>query len=98
MYIIIWQYTVNPSQRESFLKHYHAEGIWAHFFQASADYFGTELLEYEENEFITLDKWMDKDCYEQFLMENIRQYQELDKRCKGFTQSESLIEKAFLLE
>jgi len=98
MYIIIWQYTVHPSQCESFLEHYHAKGTWAKFFQASAYYFGTELLELEKNDFITVDKWMSKESYEEFLKDNAQQYQELDKRCEGLTQSESLIEKTFLLE
>lgn len=98
MYIIIWQYTIHPNQRESFLEHYHADGAWAKFFQASAHYFGTELLELEENEFVTVDKWMSKDSYDQFLKDNAKQYQELDNQCEGFTQSEILIEKTFLLE
>lgn len=99
MYIIIWQYSVHPEHRESFIEYYQSEGKWAKFFHQAPDYFGTEFLHLDnENEFVTIDKWTNQGAYAQFLIENHQAYHELDEWCEGFTENESLIGEYFMFE
>jgi hypothetical protein len=99
MFIIIWQYTINPQHLKSFTEYYHSSGNWVKFFQQSPYYFETEFFSGEnENQFLTIDKWMDEKTYEQFLTENKKEYQKIDKLCEGFTVEESLIGKYLKIE
>src|SRR5688572_29313413 len=100
MYTIIWQYTISPTKRDSFIEFYNSNGTWVQFFQQSADYIGTDFLESEknENQFVTIDMWLSQHAYEQFLEEHKVKYQEIDKLCEGFTVEETLIGKYFSLE
>lgn len=99
MYTIIWQYTINPTHRESFIEFYNSQGTWVKFFQQSADYVGTDFLQSEnENQFMTIDMWLSQHAYEQFLEEHKEKYQEIDKLCEGFTVEEILIGKYFTFE
>jgi hypothetical protein len=100
MYTIIWQYTINPVHLETFVEFYNSNGTWAQFFQQSPDYVGTDFLKSEknENQFITIDMWLSQQAYEQFLEDHKEKYQEIDKRCEGFTVEEALIGKYFTFE
>jgi hypothetical protein len=100
MYIVIWQYSVNPQHLQSFIDYYHAAGEWVKFFQPSPQYFGTEFYALAESDytFITIDKWMTQASYEQFLAEHKEAYQQLDKQCEGFTVEETLIGKYLTIE
>lgn len=100
MFIILWQYTVNPQRRNEFIEYYHATGKWTTFFSQATEYIGTDFFQTEEdqNQFVTIDKWMSKESYEQFLNDHQQAYQDLDKHCEGLTIQENLVGKFFMLE
>lgn len=99
MYIIIWQYTIDPAHRKSFVEFYNSKGTWAKFFEQSADYIGTDFLQAEnENQFITIDMWLSQRAYEKFLEEYKNKYTEIDKLCEGFTVEETLVGKYHTFE
>jgi quinol monooxygenase YgiN len=100
MYVIIWKYSVHPEHRESFIEYYHADGKWASFFQDAAEYIGSDFFQIEEdkNQFMTIDKWISKESYEQFLENYQQPYLELDKHCDKFTLQEELLGKYFIFE
>jgi hypothetical protein len=93
MFIIIWQYTINPNFRDVFIEHYKADGVWANFFQQSPHYFGTDFFETDDNQFVTVDKWQAEVYYERFLENYRKEYKEIDDRCEQFTVAEELAGK-----
>jgi hypothetical protein len=97
MFIIIWQYTVNPICRELFIEHYKADGVWAAFFQQSRQYFGTDFFEVSNNLFITIDKWSSEAEYESFLKTHQQAYNQIDTLCEGFTAHEELVSKNYVM-
>ena len=97
MFIIIWQYTINPNFRDVFIEHYKADGVWANFFQQSPHYFGTDFFETDTNQFITVDKWSTEKEYELFLNTYREQYKDIDTMCEGFTVHEELVIKNYMI-
>jgi quinol monooxygenase YgiN len=93
MYVVIWRYRIDPSQRARFERTYGAKGEWAKFFSGSTDYLGTELLIDDERpgEYVTIDRWTKEEAYSAFLADNEAAYDRLDRKCEALTLSESRI-------
>lgn len=93
MYIIIWEYHVKAQQLTGFEEIYSPNGAWAKLFQKSTGYLGTELVCDETNpqRYLTVDRWASKAEYEAFLSAWEQAYAEMDARCEGLTEGESLL-------
>ena len=97
MYIIIWQFSVEPQYRQNFLEYYGPQGKWVKLFKKSTNYISTDLLirNADQHAFLTIDKWKDEQAYVDFLKENELVYKKLDLACEKFTLNEKLVGKYF---
>lgn len=95
MYIIFWEYEVNKDRQSEFEKLYAANGKWVDLFKRAEGYLGTELLKDATNtqRYITIDRWISREAYEDFLTQWKEEYNMLDERCEGLTSRETLIGK-----
>jgi heme-degrading monooxygenase HmoA len=93
MYIIIWEYHVKAEKLTEFKGIYSPDGTWAKLFQKSTGYLGTELLRDEANPlcYLTIDRWESREEYEAFLSAWEQAYAEMDAKCEGLTERESLL-------
>ena len=80
MYVIIWQFDVEPAQVAEFERVYGPSGSWAAFFGRSADYRGTRLFRdvAVPYRYLTFDHWTSKEAFQKFERENAAEYQSLD--------------------
>jgi heme-degrading monooxygenase HmoA len=80
MYVIIWQFDVEPVQAAEFEQVYGSAGSWAAFFGRSADYRGTRLFRdvAVPHRYLTFDHWTSKEAFQKFDRENAAEYQSLD--------------------
>jgi hypothetical protein len=98
MFLIIWSYTVHANHLNTFIEYYHRAGVWVNFFQPSPHYLGTDFFQTEnENQFITIDTWTSEQAYRNYIADNKKQYDELDKQCEGFTVEEALVDTFYLM-
>lgn len=95
MYLILWEYYVKAEKLPEFEEIYSPTGTWAELFQKGAGYLGTELLHDETNprRYVTIDRWESRSAYETFLSVQEQAYKEMDARCEGLTEHESLLGK-----
>ena len=95
MYIIIWEYQVEPEHQAEFEGTYAANGAWAQLFKKETGYLDTELLRdpIDTLRYITIDRWESSHEYEAFLLHKHAQYAALDAQCAELTQQESLLGK-----
>jgi quinol monooxygenase YgiN len=95
MITIVWQYTINPEHRDSFLSYYNAAGEWVKIFRQAKGYIDTELLEstLSNESFMTIDRWTSEAAYDEFLKEHAVQYGELDRLCAECTIQEKFVGK-----
>jgi heme-degrading monooxygenase HmoA len=91
MFIVIWEYAVKPDKTAEFEKEYGSAGSWAAFFQEGEGLLSTELCKdpSQRNRYITIDRWISKDAYEDFKLEFSEQYEALDKRLSALTDKET---------
>jgi hypothetical protein len=80
MYVIIWQFDVEPAQAAEFERVYGPTGSWAAFFGKSADYRGTRLFcdVAVPHRYLTFDHWTSKEAFQEFERANGAEYQSLD--------------------
>lgn len=80
MYVIIWQFDVEPAQAAEFERVYGPAGTWAAFFGRSADYRGTRLyLDVAiPHRYLTFDHWTSKEAFQKFECDHAAEYQSLD--------------------
>jgi len=92
-YVYMWQYEVKKEFIEKFKNNYGPIGKWNEFFNKSDCFLKTELLVDEQNEgkFITIDYWLSKETYLEFITKNKTDYDIIDKQCAEYTQTETKI-------
>jgi len=95
MYVIVWEYQVKAGYLEDFEKIYGAGGAWADLFQRENGYLGTELLHDPQNPqgYITIDRWVSSEAYDNFLVRCQEEYEILDAKCNELTERETLLGK-----
>lgn len=95
MYLILWEYYVKAEKLPDFEEIYSPTGTWVELFQKGEGYLGTELLHDETSprRYLTIDRWESKAAYETFLSVQEQAYKEMDARCEGLTEHESLLGK-----
>jgi heme-degrading monooxygenase HmoA len=93
MIAIIWEYVIEPMQHEVFEEYYHAQGIWAQYFQQHPDFLKTQLIQDYENplRYVTIDYWKHETSFEQFRNQYRTEYDAIDALCTSFTKSETRI-------
>ena len=92
-HIIIWQYDIVPSARDSFERAYRPDGDWAALFRGSDDYLGTQLLRdlARPDRYMTLDYWRTAGAFAAFKHAHAAAYDDLDRRCAQLTVAEALL-------
>jgi heme-degrading monooxygenase HmoA len=78
-----------------FERAYGPSGAWARLFGREEGYLGTELLlrrsEEGSREYLTLDRWVSRGAYEDFLARRGGEYRRLDRRMERLTEEETLL-------
>jgi hypothetical protein len=95
LHIIIWEYRVIPERKTEFENIYSPDGAWAELFRKGTGFLGSDFLHDPANpqRYLTIDRWMSKIEYESFLARWKTEYEALDARCEGLTESEFLLGK-----
>ena len=95
MYLIVWEYHVKVHCTVDFEKIYGENGDWVELFQKESGYAGTELLlnEQDPQRYLTIDRWVSQESYEQFHLQRQDEYKTLDARCHELTDNEFLLGK-----
>jgi heme-degrading monooxygenase HmoA len=92
-YLVLWHYHVKPDRIAEFESIYNSNGEWGALFKQAEGYLGTELLHdtTDPRHYLTLDRWASAEAYKTFRKQWRTEYELLDKRCNGLTESEALI-------
>lgn len=87
---IIWEYRVERERIADFLQGYSDSGTWAILFQKDQAYQGTKLVRDIEDEtrYLTIDSWGNIEAFTQFSKRFAKEYETLDRKCEGLTDSE----------
>ncbi|MFL6427607.1 MAG: antibiotic biosynthesis monooxygenase family protein [Acidobacteriaceae bacterium] len=86
MYVIVWEFLVEPENVEAFVAAYKSAGAWAKLFAQAEGYLGTELLSSSESDeevkFITIDRWTTAEDFTRFQKRFGAEYRTLDTQLK----------------
>lgn len=87
MFVIVWQFEVQPKHAAEFEKQYGSAGAWAQFFSQSDEYLGTRLLRDAEQpyQYITLDFWKSEAAFQEFENRFHEEYKSLDSTFERLT-------------
>lgn len=92
MYVIVWEFLVQPAKVGEFVAAYKFDGAWAKLFAKADGYIGTELLRSTENgqgtTFVTIDRWKTAEDFTRFQQRFGAEYRLLDTQLEGLTLSE----------
>ena len=93
MYILVWEYRVKMEAAPEFVRVYGPEGDWAQLFSRAGGYLGTELCvdETVPLRYLTIDRWVSREHFDNFKRQWKREYETLDSRCEALTGEEKLI-------
>lgn len=91
MYIIIWEYRVKRGKQAEFEAIYSPNGEWARLFKKDAGYLGTTFIRdtNDTRRYLTIDRWVSKEAYENFMNQRESEYKALDANCEDLTEQES---------
>ena len=89
-FVYIWQYTIKPDFAAEFLAAYESDGEWAALFSKDGNYIKTDLLHDAEkvDVYVTIDYWKSKEARDLFREKYSEEFEDLDKRCEAYTNSE----------
>lgn len=90
MFVIVWQFEVQPEHAAEFERQYDSNGVCARLFAQSEKYLGTRLLRDAEQPFqyITFDFWKSETAFQEFKNKFHTEYQALDSTFECLTISE----------
>lgn len=93
MYVIIWEFRVEPGREGEFADAYASEGIWFKLFARADGYRGTELLHDASDvcRFVTIDRWTSERAFDAFRTTFAGEYDAVDRECESLTAQERLI-------
>lgn len=93
MYMYMWQYHVSSDAVVEFQRAYGPDGEWVALFKRAKGYISTELNRHftDPNRFITLDYWQSKNACDDFRKRFSKEFNELDRRCRKLSNSETYI-------
>lgn len=86
----IWAFSVAPSTVTQFEFEYGPRGAWVALFRTAPGYLETLLLHDNADplRYVTVDRWKSEDAHNAFRSANLKQCEEIDRRCQGYTTSE----------
>jgi heme-degrading monooxygenase HmoA len=89
-FIYIWEFQVAASAQAQFEFEYGPRGGWAALFRKAPGYIETLLLHdnLDPLRYVTMDRWESEEAYGTFRATNGAQYDEIDRRCQGYTTRE----------
>lgn len=84
MYLVLWQYAVDPSRTVQFEQTYGPQGEWAALFRRAEGYLGTSLLHEVGGDrvYLTIDRWTNAAAYHAFLTAWDSDYRALDEQSR----------------
>jgi quinol monooxygenase YgiN len=90
VYVAMWEFKAKPGERAEFENFYGPDGEWVQFFHRSKCFLRMEFFRDrdDENHYVTLDYFTSRAGYDDFRREFRQEYEALDRRCDGVTQSE----------
>jgi hypothetical protein len=93
MFVVLWEFEVKSGLENRFEKVYGPAGEWASLFRCDTNYGETRLLRDTSRSLVytTLDFWVSREAYENFLQAHQAEYKALDAACKGLTLNERRI-------
>lgn len=90
MIVSIWRYRVAQGREAEFERIYGRDGEWAKLFARTEGYLGTELLR-GDGDYLTLDRWRDRACWDAFMRALREEYIALDAACEALTEHEEAV-------
>ncbi len=91
MYVIVWKYKINPSDRPKFEAEYGPGGSWVSFFRGSLGYVGSKLYLGKDHSYLLIDAWVSKDAYKRFRDAKQNRYQQLSDQFSYLFEEEICI-------
>jgi len=90
VYVRVWDFTAKPETRAEFENFYGPDGEWVRLFRRSKAFLRTEFFRDRkaENHYLTLDYFVSKAGFDDFLREFRQEYKELDRRCDAVRECE----------
>jgi hypothetical protein len=88
-----WEFVAREDKLKEFERYYSSDGLWAALFRKHPGYCGTILLRDAENplRFISIDRWDSFAAHVGMRAQFSAEYEELDRTCESFTESERRI-------
>ncbi len=89
----VWQYEVVEGREPEFERVYAADGSWAHLFEGSEGFLGTELFRSVSHPrgYLTVDRFTSAEAFRTFLAHHAAVYAALDRQAQALTVSEQEI-------
>lgn len=83
----LWEFHVAPSAQAQFEFEYGPRGAWATLFRKAPGYIETLLWRDHKDplRYATVDRWESEDAHDAFRATNLLDYEEIDRRCQGYT-------------
>ncbi|HXT27373.1 MAG TPA: hypothetical protein VN749_21335 [Candidatus Eisenbacteria bacterium] len=93
MFVTLWEFEVKSGSEELFEQAYGPEGEWVRLFRRDARYRWTRLLREvgAARVYVTMDCWESHQAYEEFREKFAAEYAEIDRKCVGLTEAETLL-------
>jgi quinol monooxygenase YgiN len=90
VYVVIWEFMAKPGERGEFENFYGPDGEWVQLFRRSKSFLRMEFFRdrNNENHYVTIDSFASKQGYDDFVREFRQEYEALDRRCDGVSESE----------
>jgi quinol monooxygenase YgiN len=90
VYVAIWEFVAKPGERAAFENFYGPDGEWVQLFRRSKSFLKMEIFRdrNNENRYLTMDYFASKAGYDDFKREFGQEYEALDRRCDGLSESE----------
>lgn len=93
MYVILWEFLARAGNEKDFERVYGPQGDWAALFARADGFLGSALLRDpgRARRYVTLDRWESREAYEHFRQSFATEYEALDQRAEGLTESETAL-------
>lgn len=93
MFQVIWEVKVKFKERDKFILFYYLKGDWVKFFNKSADYRGTDVLESGEGDgiFLVIDEWQSEEAFNEFVKIRKTEYDLLLEKARAVSRTKKRI-------
>jgi heme-degrading monooxygenase HmoA len=86
----VWEFQVAAGLQPEFERHYGTDGTWVDLFRQHPGFLGSSLLQDRANplRYVTIDRWRNKEAFQDFRAQFAAQYEALDALCERLTVKE----------